>query len=120
MRSRASCFDADHANRGIAEKCVEQADGVRATTDAGEKSGGEETLGGEDLLARLAADYGLKIADHLRVRVSAEDGAEQVVRGADVGDPIAHGFVDGVFERAAAEVHAGDGGAEHLHAHDVE
>ncbi len=50
----------------------------------------------------------------------AEDGAEKIVRGADVGDPVAHGFVDGVFERAAAGIDADNLRAEHAHAGDVE
>jgi len=37
-----------------------------------------------------------------------------------IGDPIAHGFVDGVFERAAAGLDANDLRAEHAHARDVE
>ena len=50
----------------------------------------------------------------------AEDAAEEVVRGADVGDPVAHGFVDGVFEGARAGRDAADFSAEHAHAVDVE
>src|SRR5258708_18007335 len=68
---------------------------------AGEKMRRQALFCGENLLASFAADDGLKIADHCGVRMRAEDGAEKIVRGADVGDPVAHGFVDGVFERAA-------------------
>ena len=39
---------------------------------------------------------------------------------ADVGDPVAHGFVDGFLERFAAGFDADDFGAEHSHAGDVE
>ncbi len=42
------------------------------------------------------------------------------MRCADVGDPIAHGFVDGVLQRLAAGLHADDFRAEHAHAGDVE
>jgi hypothetical protein len=52
--------------------------------------------------------------------VRAEDAAEEVVRGADVGNPVAHGFVDGVFESARAGGDAADFRAEHAHAVDVE
>ena len=50
----------------------------------------------------------------------AENGAEKIVRVANVGDPVAHGFVDGVFQRAAAGIDADNLRAEHAHARDVE
>ncbi len=40
--------------------------------------------------------------------------------GAHVGDPIAHGFIDGVFERAAAGIHADNFRAHQPHARDVQ
>src|SRR5437660_2692267 len=42
------------------------------------------------------------------------------MRGADVGDPVAHGFVDGVLERAAAGIYAENFRAEHTHTGNVE
>ena len=72
------------------------------------KMRGQALFGGENLLAGFAADDGLKIADHRRIRMRAENGAEKIVRGADVGDPIAHGFVDGVFQGSAAGIDADD------------
>ena len=50
----------------------------------------------------------------------SQHAAEQVMRGADVGDPVAHGFVDGVFQRARSGTHAANFGAEQPHAEDVE
>ena len=38
----------------------------------------------------------------------------------DVGDPVAHGLADGVFEGAAAVGHADDVRAQQAHAEDVE
>ena len=81
---------------------------------------GQALFGGEDLLAGFAADNGLKIANHRRIRMRAENGAEKIVRSANVGDPIAHGFVDGVFQGFAAGLDADDFGAKHAHAGDVE
>jgi hypothetical protein len=46
--------------------------------------------------------------------------AEDVVRAADVRDPVAHGFVHGFLERLLAGVDRHDLRAEHLHAVDVE
>jgi hypothetical protein len=42
------------------------------------------------------------------------------VRGGNVGDPIPHGFTDGVFQGAAAGSNADDFGAEQAHAEDVQ
>src|SRR6266849_538987 len=102
----AAGFDADHFHVGVAQKLIKEADGIRTAADAGEKMRRQALFGGENLLARFAADDGLKIADHRWIRMRAENGAEEIVRGADVGDPVAHGFVDGVLERAAAGIDA--------------
>ena len=45
--------------------------------------------------------------------------AQQIESRLHIGDPIAHGFVDGVFERAAAAFHRDDFGAQQLHAEDI-
>ena len=50
----------------------------------------------------------------------AEHAAEQVMRAADVGDPVAHGFVDGVLQGARAGLHAAHFRAQQPHAKDVE
>ncbi len=42
------------------------------------------------------------------------------MRGADVGHPIAHGLVDGVFQGARAGIHAAHFRAEQTHAEDVQ
>ena len=116
----AAGFDADHFYVGIFQKFEEQADGVGAAADAGVEMRGQALFGGEDLLTGFAADDGLEIADHGGIRMRAEDGAEKIVGSADVGDPIAHGFVDGVFQGFAAGFDADDFGAKHAHAGDVE
>src|SRR5438132_13703694 len=50
----------------------------------------------------------------------SEDRAKKIVGGANVGDPIAHGFIDGILERAAAGIDAHDLCAKHAHTGDVE
>ena len=50
----------------------------------------------------------------------SEHRAEQVVRVADVGDPVAHRLVDGVLQRAAAGIDAQHLGAEQTHPEDVQ
>ena len=58
---------------------------------------GQAFFGCEDLRAGFAADAGMKIADHCWIGMRTKNGAEKIVRGADIGDPVPHGFVDGVF-----------------------
>ena len=81
---------------------------------------GSRPLALEHLLARLVADDPLEVAHHRRERVRAGDGAEDVVRRLDVGDPVAERLVDRVLEGARAGGHRDDLGAEQPHAGDVE
>ena len=113
-------FDANHFYVGVFQELVEKADGIRTAADAGEKMRGQTLFRGENLFAGFAADDGLKIADHRGIGMRAENGAEEIVCSTDVGDPITHGFVDGVFQGAAAGIDADDLRAEHAHAGDVE
>jgi hypothetical protein len=46
--------------------------------------------------------------------------SEEVIAVGDVGDPIAHRFVDRVLERAGAGVDAADRRAEQVHAEDIQ
>ena len=50
----------------------------------------------------------------------AQRRAEQVMRVGDVGDPVAHGLADGVFQGAAAVGDGDDLRAQQAHAEDVE
>jgi len=57
-----------------------------------------------ELRAGFAANAGVKIAGPSSDTDAARERSEKVVRGANIGDPVAHGFVDGVLERATAEL----------------
>ena len=70
--------------------------------------------------ARFVADDALKIPHHHGIRMRAVSGAENVMRVADIGDPIAHGFVDGFLQGFLPGVNGHDFRAEHLHAIDVQ
>jgi hypothetical protein len=70
--------------------------------------------------ARLGRDHALELPHDLREGVGATHGADQVVGRVDRGDPVAHGLVHGVLERARARAHRDDLGAEQLHASHVE
>ena len=81
---------------------------------------GQLALSLQNLRPRLAADHSMKIAHHRRIRMRAQHAAQQVVRGAHVGHPVAHGFVDRVFQCARAGSHAAHFGAQQAHAKDIQ
>src|SRR5690606_32185580 len=80
-------------------------------------SGGLEHLW--HLHQAFIADHALEIAHHHRVRVRSGHGADDVESVVYIGNPVAHGFIERVFQRFAAAVHRHHGGAQQLHAVDV-
>src|SRR6202034_892519 len=95
-------FDADEADFFVRDELVECADGVGAAANTGDNRGRQAVFFFENLRAGFAADDAMKVANHGRIRMRAENAAEEVVRGADVGDPVAHSLVDSVLEGARA------------------
>jgi hypothetical protein len=67
----------------------------------------------------LFADHALEVAHHHGVGVGARHGADDVEGVVHVGDPVAHGFIEGVFECFAARLHRHHSRAQELHAVDV-
>ena len=88
--------------------------------DAGHHIVGQTALGLPDLSPGLASDDALEVADHDGVRVWADDAADEVVGGLDVGDPVANGLVDGVLEGAGTGLDADYLGLKQAHTIDVE
>ena len=95
----ASRFHSDHLDIFVFDEIVEEADGVASATDAGHEHIREPRFFFQDLCARFAADDRLKIANHQRIRMRPKHRAQHVIRRADIRHPIAHRFVDGVFQR---------------------
>ena len=73
----------------------------------------------EKLLAGLATDDGLEVAHHRRVGMRSDDRAEDVMRGPDIGDPVADRLVDRVLQRTAPGRYRSDLGPEQVHPLDV-
>ena len=71
-------FDPDQADSLILNKGMEQADRVRPAANARHDGVRQAALALLDLLARLAADDGLKITDEFRVGMRARGGANAV------------------------------------------
>src|SRR6267143_4560900 len=118
--SFAASFNADHPHISILEKGMEQADGVAAAADARDEQVRQALFAFENLAARFNADDALKIAYHHRVRVRAQHGAQYIMCGAHVRDPIAHRFVDRFFERGLAGGDWNNFRAEKFHTRDVQ
>ena len=74
----------------------------------------------QDLATNLFAGDAVKIAHHGGIGMRAEHAAQQVVRGAHVRDPVAHGFVDGVLQRLRTGADAAHLRAKQAHAVDVQ
>ncbi len=116
----AAGFHADQPHGFVLHERMENSDGIAAAADAGDHLIRQAAFGFENLLARFEADHAMKIAHHGGIRMRAQRRAQQVMGVGDVGDPVAHGFADGVFQGAAA---GGDGHhlrAQQAHAEDVE
>src|SRR5262249_35025879 len=94
----AASLEAVQAYPGVGDERVEDADRVGAATHARGDGVGQATGHIEALLPRLDADPANEVAHHHRERVRTCRGAQQVVGGVDVGDPVAQRLVDGVLE----------------------
>ena len=112
-------LDANQPDVAVVEERIEDADGIAAAANARHDHVRQPTRLLEDLRARFPADDRLELADHQRIRMRSERGAEQVVGVADVGDPVAHRLVDRVLQGLAAGVDLPHRRAEQSHAQDV-
>ncbi len=68
------------------------------------------------LLHALITDHALEIAHHHRVRMRASHRTNNVEGIADIGDPIAHGFVQRIFQGTRTGFHRNDRRTQQLHA----
>ena len=80
---------------------------------------GQPPLGLVQLRARLVADDALEIAHHRGIGVRPGDGADQVVGVMHVGDPVAHGVVHRILQRACAALDGMHLGTQQAHAKHV-
>src|SRR5690606_19429885 len=67
----------------------------------------------------FVADDTLEVSNHHGVRVRTRDRTDDVERIFNVGDPIAHGLVQGVLERTRTRIHGYHRSTQQLHAIDI-
>src|SRR5208282_3330772 len=84
--------------------------GVRSPAYAGDDGVRKFAFGFADLGAGFLSNDAMEVADHGGIGMRSEDAA----------DPVAHGFVDGVFEGARTGIDAENFGAQQTHTEDVE
>src|SRR5207248_1478138 len=116
----AAWLDADDADPAVGDERVEQPDGVAAAAHAGDDDVRQPAEYAPGLSPRLFSDHGVEVAHHHGIGMRAERRAEQIVRGADVGDPVAQRLVHRVLQRLAPRLHRDDLGPEQPHPEDVE
>ena len=98
---------------------MEQPHRVRAAPDAGDAGIGQAPLPLHHLGPGLAADDGVEVPHHHRVRMRTRHRADDVVRVVDVAHPVAHRLVERVLQGLRSGLHGHHLGAEELHAEDV-
>src|SRR5690606_17599160 len=71
------------------------------------------------LLQAFVTDDRLEVTHHHGIGMWAGYGTNDVEGSLYIGDPVAHGFVQGIFERARAGIDRHNGGTQQLHAINV-
>mmetsp|Transcript_15479 Transcript_15479/g.33550 ORF Transcript_15479/g.33550 Transcript_15479/m.33550 type:complete len:670 (+) Transcript_15479:577-2586(+) len=114
----------------VLEEGGEGSDGIGAAADASDERVGQlaRAVGEgwvdvglvEHLRPGLVSDHGLQLADDVGEGVRPDGGADDVVGGPDVGDPVLHGLVDGVLQGLGSALGRDHLRSEHLHLEDVE
>ncbi len=94
---------------------MEDADGVGTATDAGGDRIGQPTGERLHLGASLQTDDALQIAHHHRERMRTRRGAEAIVGGVSIGDPVAQRLIDRILEGLGTGPHGDHLGAEQPH-----
>ena len=115
-----SGFDAGHFHRFITQEGIKETDRIASAAHAGDEEVWQAFLALEDLAAGFITDHSVKIPNDHRIRVRTQRAAEDVVGVPDIRHPVAHGFVDGFFERGLAGGDADDFRSEKTHASDIE
>ena len=101
-------LNSGHADRVVIEKGIKKSDGIAATTDACDEQIGQSLLPLQDLPAGLISDDPVKVTNYHRVGMGAKCRSQDVMRVADIGDPVTHRFVDGLLQGCLPRSNADD------------
>src|SRR6478609_6772980 len=94
LLATAAGFYAHQFHFFVFDELMEYTNRVRSPAYAGDDLRGQFTFQLEDLRAGLASDHGMEVAHHGGIRMCSQNAAKQVMCIANVGDPVAHGFID--------------------------
>ena len=115
-------LDADQAHIFVGQERMKDADRVAPAAHAGHHHIRQPPRPGgwiHHLLQAFPPDDTLEIAHHGWVGMGTQCAAKQVMGRAHVGDPVADGVVDGVFQGLAARFHAAHLRPQEAHAVDI-
>eukprot|EP00123_Amoebidium_parasiticum_P018300 comp24164_c0_seq1/m.44071 comp24164_c0_seq1/g.44071 ORF comp24164_c0_seq1/g.44071 comp24164_c0_seq1/m.44071 type:complete len:327 (+) comp24164_c0_seq1:222-1202(+) len=104
----------------VVDERVEDAHGIAATAHTGNHIVRQFPGRLEHLLTGLLADDRLKVAHNHGEWIGPNHRPNQVVRGGDVCDPVAHGLVNGILQCPCPGLHWHDLGPQQLHAEHVQ
>src|ERR1700676_2550946 len=97
-----------HANElycFVFNEFVKNSDRIRSAAYAGDDRSGQLAFSLHNLRARFAANHLMKIPHHGWIRMSPQNASKQIMRGPHIGQPVAHGQLDGVFSPARTRLH---------------
>src|SRR5215472_3586041 len=120
LRATSTCLYANELYFLVANKLVEYANRIRSTAHTCNNGCRQSAFRFQNLLAGFTTNHGMKIAHHRGIRMRTQDAPQQVVSGANIGDPVSHRFIDRVLERARTRLHAPYLRPQQAHAEDVQ
>mmetsp|Transcript_11920 Transcript_11920/g.22798 ORF Transcript_11920/g.22798 Transcript_11920/m.22798 type:complete len:366 (+) Transcript_11920:367-1464(+) len=102
VKTVTSGFHTMQLHRFVIVKGSKGTNGVGSSTDTGNDCVGEFASLFQHLLTHFTSHDTLKVLDNGGKGMRTNGGSNQVVRVANIGYPITHGFVDGVLESRLA------------------
>src|SRR3954452_3740349 len=95
--SATACFNSNELHFLIFDELVKDADGIRSAANASNDRLRKLAFGAQNLRPRLTPSYLVEVANHRGIRMRTQHAAQQIMRRANIGDPVAHGLIDRVF-----------------------
>eukprot|EP00960_Hanusia_phi_P039008 753688-Hanusia_phi.AAC.1 len=111
-RQRQGRAYSEDLDRFVLNEGMEETDGVGSASDAGDNGVREPADLLQHLSTRLLADDRLEVADDGGEGMGADGGADDVVCVPHVGNPVAHGLIDGILGEGKGRDEEKVGGVE--------